>query len=73
MMEVSGCYGGAPVVMSAPHFYNGHEELVDAIEGMNPNKDLHDTIMMIEPTTGIVLSANKRIQVGPHNMFLVKP
>ena len=63
MIHAGVCQGGAPIIMSAPHFYNGATELANAVDGMNPNKDLHDTILDLEPITGIALNAHKRIQV----------
>ena len=49
--------------MSAPHYYNAYGPLVDQIEGIEPNKEKHDTFIDIEPRTGVAMSAHKRIQV----------
>lgn len=63
MIRVQNCLAGAPVVMSAPHFLKGDQVLVDAIEGLHPEPDLHDTILLIEPLTGVAMSGHKKIQV----------
>ena len=66
IIHVDECQGGAPIIMSSPYFYNGDEDLAGFFEPpLKPNKDLHDTILDIEPITAIALNAHKRIQV--HN------
>ena len=64
MIRVSSCYGGVPVVMTAPHFFRGDNELITAVEGMVPDGELHDTVLYIEPLSGVAMRAHKRIQVG---------
>ena len=46
---------GAPIVMSSPHFYQADEKFVEDIFGMNPNKELHQTTIDIQPV-GITIS-----------------
>ncbi|XP_015748766.1 PREDICTED: lysosome membrane protein 2-like [Acropora digitifera] len=53
-----------PVVISPPHFYLGNESLVKAVTGLHPNKRLHQTFVDIEPITGIVMNAAKRVQIN---------
>ena len=62
-LRVGNCYGGIPVIMSAPHFYNVDPIILKQVDGVEPNQDKHDTYLDIEPMTGIPLSAHKRIQV----------
>ena len=49
--------------MTAPHFWNADENLVTQMNGVKPDRELHDTFLDIEPITGVALSAHKRIQV----------
>ena len=63
MIRVSSCYGGVPVVMTAPHFFRGDEILTKAVDGMEPDGELHDTVLYIEPLSGVAMRAHKRIQV----------
>ncbi|XP_023349462.1 lysosome membrane protein 2 isoform X2 [Eurytemora carolleeae] len=63
MLNLMGCQG-APVIISLPHFLDADQDVVDAIQGMNPNPDLHTTFLNIEPLTGVSLDAHKRIQVN---------
>lgn len=48
-MRLAPCRGGAPVVISWPHFYNGDEEYVNQSIGLQPEKDLHETLLILEP------------------------
>lgn len=45
VINVSKCRRGAPIMMSAPHFYLGEEKLVDDIEGLAPVKEKHETFL----------------------------
>lgn len=42
---------GAPVFVSNPHFYQADPSLLDAVEGLKPNKTLHDTFFKIQPVS----------------------
>lgn len=69
LLNVSACKQGAPIIMSSPHFYQADEKFVKDVFGMNPNKEEHQTTIDINPLTGIVLQAAKRLQV---NVFVEK-
>ena len=58
------CQKNAPVIMSSPHFYQNPDYLRTAFDGISPpNPDDHETRLYIEPTTGMSIKINKRIQV----------
>lgn len=44
-------HSGAPVVMSAPHFYQGDPKYRDAVVGLNPVKEKHETYLDVEPVS----------------------
>ncbi|XP_030005493.1 lysosome membrane protein 2c [Sphaeramia orbicularis] len=69
LLNVSACKQGAPIIMSSPHFYQADEKFVKDVFGMNPKKEEHQTTIDINPLTGIVLQAAKRLQV---NVFIEK-
>ncbi|MFV2015859.1 MAG: hypothetical protein ACC656_10545, partial [Candidatus Heimdallarchaeota archaeon] len=62
----------APLFISMPHFYDA-DSAASSVEGLSPNKEKHETRVDIEPITGVVMSAAKRLQinfqVGPGNLF----
>merc|ERR1719495_371987 len=62
LIQVGPCLGGAPISMSSPHFFNGDEDLVKAFKGLKPDKNKHDTVLDIEPITGLAVNAAKKIQ-----------
>lgn len=64
LLNVSPCRKGAPVVASFPHFYLADEKYMTAIEGMSPEKIHHQTYLDLNPTTGVIVRANKRAQVN---------
>ena len=65
-LRVGDCYGGLPIIMSAPHYWYVDPDLLNQIVGLDPRQDLHDTYLDIEPMTGVPLSAHTRIQVRIH-------
>lgn len=64
MINVAPCRGGAPVVMSTPHFYQGEPQDAAQVVGLAPREEEHETYLDIEPTTGVTFRAAKRIQVN---------
>ncbi|XP_065140482.1 lysosome membrane protein 2a [Paramisgurnus dabryanus] len=64
VLKVSVCRQGAPIVVSFPHFYQADDEYINAVEGMNPNEEEHETYLDINPTTGVPIRACKRAQLN---------
>ncbi|XP_028457860.1 lysosome membrane protein 2 isoform X2 [Perca flavescens] len=64
LLKVSPCRNGAPVVASFPHFYLGDAKYVAAIKGMSPQRQHHQTFLDLNPTTGVIVRANKRAQIN---------
>ncbi|XP_028415192.1 lysosome membrane protein 2-like [Dendronephthya gigantea] len=63
LLSISSCVPfQAPIVVSSPHFLNGDKSLLKMIHGLSPNEEKHDTFLSLEPNTGILLQASKRIQ-----------
>lgn len=50
-------FAEAPVYLSYPHFLNGDPSLVDAVEGLKPDPEVHSTFFKIQPKLGVTLSA----------------
>ncbi|KAI9524716.1 hypothetical protein NQZ68_016725 [Dissostichus eleginoides] len=69
VLNVSLCKQGAPIVMSTPHFYQADEKYVQDVFGMGPKKEQHQTAIDINPLTGIIIQAAKRLQI---NVFVEK-
>jgi len=60
------CQLGAPVAISAPHFLFGEDGyFFSQTEGWSPpEKDLHVSELVYEPNTGVVIKADKRLQIN---------
>jgi hypothetical protein len=55
---------GAPVFVSFPHFFQGDSRLVAAVKGMSPNENSHSCYLDVEPQTGLLARAAKKLQVN---------
>jgi scavenger receptor class B, member 1 len=64
VFNASSCKFGAPAFVSYPHFYLAHESFTSKIDGMNPDKDLHEFSVAMEPRTGIPLSIDAKLQIN---------
>lgn len=54
-----------PVILtSEPHFYQGDPSLVQAVEGLSPNKEDHATFLDVEPHFGLPLHVSIRLQLN---------
>lgn len=49
LLDISRCKKGAPIVLSAPHFYKGDYRLQENVLGLEPEKSRHETFLEIEP------------------------
>ena len=50
-MQCNFCilYLGAPVLISKPHFLGADQSILDAVEGLTPNPELHESYIDVEP------------------------
>ena len=62
VLNMSTCQAGAPVIMSSPHFLFADPVFLKDVDGLNPIADQHNTFLYVEPTTGVLMKANKRVQ-----------
>lgn len=62
-MENLTTVAGAPLFASKPHFLDGDKSLAGSVVGMLPRREVHDTYLDIEPNTGELARAHKRLQL----------
>lgn len=55
---------GTVLFASKPHFLDGDSILSASVIGLSPNREIHDTYLDIEPNTGSLARAHKRLQVA---------
>uniref|UniRef100_A0A0A9YJZ0 Sensory neuron membrane protein 2 n=1 Tax=Lygus hesperus TaxID=30085 RepID=A0A0A9YJZ0_LYGHE len=62
-MEFAACQA-VPVVLTFPHFYKASRYYQNAVDGLSPDSDTHQSYVSLEPTTGIPINGAKRIQIN---------
>merc|ERR1719228_2587423 len=55
---------GAPIALSYPHFYQADPEYINAVEGLNPEKEKHEFYVDIAPAFGFPLAIRPRFQLN---------
>ena len=53
-----------PVVISLPHFLYAEKQLQQAVVGLSPIEDEHQTVVDLEPNTGVGVNFQRRIQMN---------
>ncbi|XP_043262677.1 scavenger receptor class B member 1-like [Colletes gigas] len=64
LSDITPCYYSIPAAMSLPHFLNADPSLLEGVEGLNPDPEKHTAKIILEPTIGIPMKVNSRIQVN---------
>lgn len=63
LMSISdSIVGNPPILISNPHFLEGDQKLFEHIEGLNPNKSLHEIWFYLHPRLSIQLYGTTRTQ-----------
>lgn len=64
LQNISPCQYGAPVYVSNPHFWKTSPELLEAVEGLQPDPEKHESFLLIQPKLGVPLKATVRAQMN---------
>ncbi|XP_078035478.1 scavenger receptor class B member debris buster [Augochlora pura] len=64
LQNISPCQYTAPVYLSFPHFYKADPKLLDAVEGLKPNQEVHGTYFKIQSKLGVPLEGKVRLQLN---------
>lgn len=64
LIDVTDCYYGFPIALSYPHFYQSDPSLLEALEGLEPKKELHGSYFFIQPTAGLPVKLAFRFQIN---------
>jgi len=54
----------SPIFISKPHFLDVPADWSTKVAGLQPSRDAHDTYLAVEPLTGVVMDAKKRLQLN---------
>jgi hypothetical protein len=70
VLNGSLCHFGAPIFTSQPHFYQADPVFLTGVaSGLKPDQDLHETSIVVNPTSGMPVEVVARFQVN----FLIEP
>ncbi|XP_064211098.1 protein croquemort-like [Tribolium castaneum] len=69
MVNLSTTRHGFPLFLSLPHFFRADPTYLQPIDGLKPNKNQHESILIIEPTTGIPIEMRAKTQLN----LLIRP
>nr|XP_033335333.1 scavenger receptor class B member 1-like isoform X1 [Megalopta genalis] len=64
LIDVTDCYYGFPIALSYPHFYKTDPTVLEAVEGLNPQTDLHESYAYIQPKSGLPMNLAFRFQIN---------
>lgn len=67
--NASSCRFGAPVFVSFPHYYLADPYYIDQVEGLSPDKELHEFHVDLEPDMAVPTAVRARLQVN----ILIEP
>ncbi|XP_076617964.1 scavenger receptor class B member 1 isoform X2 [Colletes latitarsis] len=64
LIDVTDCYYGFPIALSYPHFYKTDPSILEAVEGLNPRADLHESYAYVQPKSGLPVNLAFRFQIN---------
>ncbi|XP_058826599.1 lysosome membrane protein 2 [Topomyia yanbarensis] len=64
LLNATMCSYGAPIYASFPHFYTGAESLLDTVDGLDPQRDKHETYADIHPRLAFPIDGASRFQIN---------
>lgn len=64
VMNISICNFDQPIFISYPHFYMADPIYQNSIDGLSPQKDLHQSYMSLETFTSVTLEVAARLQTN---------
>ncbi|KAK2588439.1 hypothetical protein KPH14_004435 [Odynerus spinipes] len=64
LIDVTDCYYGFPIALSYPHFYKADPSLLEAVNGLNPRQEKHESYFYIQPKSGLPVDLAFRFQIN---------
>ncbi|KAK6644994.1 hypothetical protein RUM43_001270 [Polyplax serrata] len=64
LQNINPCHFEAPVFLSYPHFLQADPSLLDAVEGLKPDVEKHQTVFKIQNKLGVPLEGLVRVQMN---------
>jgi hypothetical protein len=65
LIDLRRAHNGLPLYLGFPHFLNGViSSIRDGVVGLNPVHGEHETVIDIEPLTGMAMNSRKKLQLN---------
>uniref|UniRef100_A0A0A9YEL4 Scavenger receptor class B member 1 n=2 Tax=Lygus hesperus TaxID=30085 RepID=A0A0A9YEL4_LYGHE len=65
LQDISPCQFNSPVYLSMPHYYGMEpSEVTEAVEGLAPSQEKHESMALIQPKLGVPLEVRIRVQLN---------
>ncbi|XP_034101504.2 LOW QUALITY PROTEIN: protein peste [Drosophila albomicans] len=69
VINIAPCSYNASIYMSYPHFYMADPSYLEAVDGLQPEKEKHEFYMALEPNAGVPMDVGGGFQAN----FLMEP
>lgn len=70
VLNVTSCKDNVPLLLSQPHFLGADVKYITSVSGLHPNQTEHQTTFDIEPMSGEVVKAARKMQLNAYLMKL---
>nr|QNL15117.1 sensory neuron membrane protein 1 [Aulacocentrum confusum] len=64
LSDLTPCYYNIPAAISLPHFLDADPSLLEDIDGLEPDPQKHGTKVIIQPSIGMPMDVNSRLQTN---------
>lgn len=64
LSDLTPCYYNIPAAVSLPHFLNADPSLLEEVDGLHPDKEKHETYVILQQTFGLPIYVRSRIQTN---------
>lgn len=63
-LNISTCYDNLPIIVSLPHFYGAEKSLIESIDGLRPERDLHESTLDLHQFLALTMNGTLRVQLN---------
>ncbi|KAG6457002.1 lysosome membrane protein 2 [Manduca sexta] len=64
VFDLSSCFYGLPIALTKSHLLDVDPEFQKRVEGLNPDREKHDSYILIEPRIGLTVETSLSIQLN---------
>ncbi|KAI4500901.1 hypothetical protein M0802_004112 [Mischocyttarus mexicanus] len=63
-INVTKCFDNLPVIFSLPHFYGAEKSLIESIDGLKPEQNLHESSLELHQFLAVPMNGTMRLQLN---------